>query len=348
MLPPNEGFSPQAVGAVGLLVHRLVRAGASGTVIGAPPAYPAFDDVPFLPAPSGWGLRRGIRYVRGVTRVLRELRPRLIEVHNRPEIALGLTDRFRGIPILLWLNNDPQDMRRMRSLEERAALVRRMTRVVTASEWVRRRLLEGIEGAATVLPNCIDLPQLNGQEREKLILFAGRPVSDKGADSFVTACAEILPELPGWRAQMIGAGRFMPGAAPSPFERRLKPAAEAAGVEMLGHMPHGAVMDAMQRAAIVAVPSRWQEPFGLTALEALACGAALVCSDRGGLPEVAGDAAVYADPDRTGALGAALRNLALDPARRAALSEAGRARAVRFSAVSAAQALNTIRAEILG
>ncbi len=343
VLPPHEGFSPQAVGAVGLLVHRLVRAGAEGTVIGVPTTYPAFVDVPFMPASPGWGFSRAARYVQGVTRVLRQLRPRSIEVHNRPEVALGLADRFRGTPILLWLHNDPQDMRRMRSLAERTALLARMSRVVAVSEWISARL----PVQATVLPNCIDLPDLGEVAREDLILFAGRPVADKGADSFVAACAEILPQLPGWRAQIIGAGRFMPGAAPSPFERRLVPAAAAAGVEMLGHQPHAAVMEAMQRAAIVAVPSRWQEPFGLTALEALACGAALVCSDRGGLPEVAGDAAVYADPDRPGALAAALLAVAKDPARRVTLGQVGRSRAQRFGAAEAAQALNALRAEIL-
>ena len=56
----------------------------------------------------------------------------------------------------------------------------------------------------------------------------------------------------------------------------------------------------MTRAAIVIVPSRWNEPFGLTALEALACGAPLIVSPRGGLPEVAGEAAVYANPDAAG------------------------------------------------
>ena len=80
----------------------------------------------------------------------------------------------------------------------------------------------------------------------------------------------------------------------------------------------------MARAAIVVVPSRWQEPFGLVALEALASGAALICADRGGLREVAGDAAVYVDPDDPAALAAAIRALAADAARRAALGQAGR------------------------
>ena len=72
----------------------------------------------------------------------------------------------------------------------------------------------------------------------------------------------------------------------------------------------------MARAAIVVVPSRWPEPFGLTALEAMACGAALLCSPRGGLPEAAGDAAQTIDPDDPAAMAAATcRRRCTDPAR---------------------------------
>ena len=93
---------------------------------------------------------------------------------------------------------------------------------------------------------------------------------------------------------------------------------------MLGYRPHADVLAAMARAAIVVVPSRWQEPFGLTALEAMACGAALVCSPRGGLPEVGGDAALYADPDDPPAVAEAIVALARET-RRATVAGRGRA-----------------------
>lgn len=350
VLPPNEGFAPGAVGAIGLLVHRLVRAGAEGAVVGAPTATVPFPGVQFLPAPPGLGLSRAARYVAGVARVLRLLKPALIEVHNRPEVALGLARRFPGVPVVLWLNNDPQGMRRARSPAERAHLLARMARVVTASDWIRRRLLDGVAAPArpsVVLPNCMDLPDLPDGPRDPAFVFAGRVVADKGVDSFVAACAEVLPRLPGWRASIIGADRFSPSSPDTPFLRGLRPAAAAASVSMLGYRPHADVMAAMMRAAIVAVPSRWEEPFGLSALEALACGAALVCSSRGGLPEVAGEAALYADPDVPGDLAAAMLRLAEDAALRGRLSVAGRARAATFSADRAAAALLALRREIL-
>jgi glycosyltransferase involved in cell wall biosynthesis len=202
-----------------------------------------------------------------------------------------------------------------------------------------------------VLPNCLDLldipPIAPPGARDKTLLFAGRLVADKGADTFVAACARALPRLPGWGALMIGADRFGPDSPETPFLRALRPAAAAAGVTLAGYRPHADVLAAMARAAVVAVPSRWQEPFGLTALEALACGAALVCSRRGGLPEIAGDAALYADPDDPDALAEAMVALATDEAARAARAAAGLARAARFGVPDARARLAEIRADIL-
>ena len=153
-----------------------------------------------------------------------------------------------------------------------------------------------------------------------------------------------MPHLPGWRAEMIGADGFQPGAPDSPYIRALRPAAAAAGVALLGARPHAEVLHAMSRAAIVVVPSRWAEPFGLTALEAMACGAVLVCSGRGGLAEVAGQAGLIADPEDTEAFAGALLRLAADDGLRAALSAAGVQRARRhFSLADAVARLDDLR-----
>jgi len=144
-------------------------------------------------------------------------------------------------------------------------------------------------------------------------------------------------------AEMIGADRFWPGSRPTPFQNALAPQAAAAGIVMRGYMPHAEVLKAMAQAAIVVVPSRWAEPFGLTALEAMASGAALICSRRGGLPEVAGQAALYADPDEPGALEAAMTRLMDDAALRARMAVLGLERAPLFDATRARARLLALR-----
>jgi len=267
-------------------------------------------------------------------------------VHNRPDVALFLARRFNAVTLVL--HNDPQGMRGARTAAERQSLAATLAEVVTVSEWLGGRFAEGmaVPPDIAVLPNCIDLRAIppSPEAREPLILFAGRVVADKGADAFVAACAQALPLLPGWRAEMIGADGFGADGRETPFLRRLRPLAAAAGVAMAGWQPHGQVLAAMARAAIVVAPSRWPEPFGMTALEAMACGAAVLASGRGGLPEVVGDAAATVDPDDVPALAASMVALANDPERRAALGAAGWARAALFDVVPAAARMDALRA----
>ena len=346
VLPHREAFAPDAAGAIGLLVHRQAVAPSrfERIVVGRPVPAP-FADAAFHAAPQAWlpaPLAR--RYGAGVARALRRLRPALIEVHNRPDLALALARL--GAPVTLVLHNDPLGMRGLRTQERWRALAVRVARIVCVSAWLRDRL--GL-AEAIVLPNCIDLSAIppSPPDRVRKILFAGRVVADKGADAFVDACARALPRLPGWRAEIIGADRFGAHSPDTPFLRALRPRAAAAGVTLSGWQPHEAVLRAMAGAAIVVVPSRWAEPFGMTALEAAACGAALAVSDRGGLPEIVGDAALRIDPDDPEAMAGALAALATDPPRMAAMGRAVRDRAALFDVGPLMVKLDALRAEAL-
>jgi glycosyltransferase involved in cell wall biosynthesis len=236
-------------------------------------------------------------------------------------------------------------MRGARTARQRDTLLERMAAVAPVSEYLRARLLSGVTDPpdVSVFPNFIELADMPAPAPEQSILFAGRVVADKGADSFVTACGLALPQLPGWRAEMIGADRFGADSPETPFLAALRPRAATAGVAMLGWRPHAEVLAAMARAAIVVVPSRWPEPFGLTALEAMACGAALICAPQGGLPEVMGRIAVPIDPEDPADIAAAIVALAEDPALRGVISAGGLARAAEFSAEAAAVRLGALR-----
>ncbi len=354
VLPPREDFAPGRTGAISLLVHAAAAAPSrfAPVVIGAAQAAP-FDDVTFHPVRLSWlPLGHNRRYGGGVAALLRAPRPALIEVHNRLDLAVFLALRFPSVPVWAFLNNDPQGMRGSLSPAGRARALARLARIGTSSAWLRGRLLEGVPPPArppVVLPNWLDLAQVPASpaERERVILFAGRIVADKGADTFVRACARALPDLPGWRAEMIGGDRFRPDSPETGFIRALRPEAAAAGIAMPGYRPHADVLAAMARAAIVVVPSRWPEPFGLTALEAMAAGAALLVSPRGGLGEFTAGAAMTIDPDDAEALAAALRAVAGDPARRAALAGAGLARARDYDVGKGVARLDALRADIL-
>lgn len=83
-------------------------------------------------------------------------------------------------------------------------------------------------------------------------------------------------------------------------------------------------------AAALVLPSHY-EGFGLTALEAMACGTPPIVSDRSSLPEVVGDTGLLVDPDDPTALADAMRRILSDAGLRAHLRELGLARAATFT-----------------
>jgi glycosyltransferase involved in cell wall biosynthesis len=104
--------------------------------------------------------------------------------------------------------------------------------------------------------------------------------------------------------------------------------AAGSGGRWLGHVSDADLADLYRAAAVTAYPSLY-EGFGLPVVEAMACGSPVVASDRGAIPEVAGDAAILVEPSARGiALG--LR-AALDPEVAARLRAAGPPRAATYT-----------------
>lgn len=339
VLPAKERFGPRGAGGVALVVRDLARASAPGweaVVLGSPITDPPFADCRFEGLPPGplALLGRNRAHARAALRWLRAHPADVVEAHNRAPLALHLA-RGLACPVVLVLHNAASGMEGLRRPAERAALLRHVRAVACVSDFLRRDFLEGLPAALAprvhVLPNPHDPAAFaaGAAPREALILFVGRLNAEKGADSFVAACARALPRLPGWRAAMVGDAWFG-GRADTPFVTALRAQAEAAGVAMLGYLDHGATLACMARAAIIVMPNRWEEPFGRVAQEALGAGAALVASRRGGLPEAAGEAALYADPDDPGAIAEAIQHLAIHSEERARRAEVGRAHLEAF------------------
>mgnify|MGYP001376061818 CR=1 FL=1 len=109
----------------------------------------------------------------------------------------------------------------------------------------------------------------------------------------------------------------------------------AAELDVSDRVVFGFVEDADKAAILSAAqcfvfPATY-EGFGLPPLEAMACGAPVVCSNRTSLPEVVGDAALSVDPDDTGALANALRDVLTNDALREDLRARSLRRAAWFS-----------------
>jgi glycosyltransferase involved in cell wall biosynthesis len=98
---------------------------------------------------------------------------------------------------------------------------------------------------------------------------------------------------------------------------------------------------------VFAVPSLY-EGFGLTVLEAMACGAPVVCSRAASLPEVAGDAALMVDATDVEALAGALARVVENGALAADLRERGARRVAELSWAAAARRMRALYRAVAG
>jgi glycosyltransferase involved in cell wall biosynthesis len=140
---------------------------------------------------------------------------------------------------------------------------------------------------AKVIPNSYDdtIFKIHSEiTRHRDFIFVGRLVSDKGVDLLLRAFSAFSGEQ-GYTLTVAGTG---------PEEARLHAMAEKLGVreqvDFTGPVCGEALSRLLNAHRIAVVPSTWEEPFGIVALEAAACGCVVLGSDAGGLSEAVGPA----------------------------------------------------------
>ena len=160
----------------------------------------------------------------------------------------------------------------------------------------------------------------------RYLLFVSTIEPRKNLPALVTAFEQLAPDRPdlglviagrtGWRAEGV--------------LHQIDASAAAGRILRIGAVSDADLPALYTGAAALVAPS-WYEGFGLTPLEAMACGAPVVVSDRGALPEVIGDAGLLIDPADPARLAAVLAQLLDTPALAATLGARGIERAARFT-----------------
>lgn len=155
----------------------------------------------------------------------------------------------------------------------------------------------------------------------------GRIRDDKGSDIFVDAMIELLPEFPDWTAVLAGLCTPQHQA----FQKRLEDKIAAAGLAdriiFLGVVSADQVADWYQNVLVTVACPRY-EPFGLTPLEGMACGCAVVASDTGAFSLIVdeGRTGHVIPTDSSEALASAMRKLLGAPEQAADMGARGRER----------------------
>ncbi|MXZ70218.1 MAG: glycosyltransferase family 4 protein [Acidobacteria bacterium] len=148
----------------------------------------------------------------------------------------------------------------------------RSLRLTVLSSYMKRELMQvGIpaDRIAVVPPFPYGLDPDAAADGPPCVLFAGRVVEAKG----------IREAIDAWRRS--GSDLSFVVAGTGPLRREI----EAEGVDVLGWLDRGRLSAAYRRAAVLIMPSRWQEPFGMAGIEALTLGTPVAAWDSGGVRE---------------------------------------------------------------
>jgi glycosyltransferase involved in cell wall biosynthesis len=214
-------------------------------------------------------------------------------------------------------------------------LVRRVREVVAVSEFTRQRLVaSGVpeEKVTVVLPGVSSRFSVVPEEGrveirarlglpDRYVLTVGTIEPRKNLPRLWRAWRRISPSIPGIGMVCVGGGgpAFVPPARAAASEEVIR----------LGAVSDDDLIQIYGAADIFALVSLY-EGFGLTALEAMACGIPCLASRAGGIPEAVGEAALQVDPMDDAAIEAGLVRLLSDEALRATLRKKGLRRAGDF------------------
>ena len=199
----------------------------------------------------------------------------IIEIHNRPLVYTQIKNKIDS-KFILYFHNDPLSMSGSKTIKERIILINSIDKIIFVSKWVQTRFFQGIDNklinkTEIVYPSIHKLK--NRSKKKKIIIFVGKLNHSKGYDIYRDAIIKILDEFKEWKAYSIG------------DERRDRPYIDHDRHYELGFLKHNKVLSYLNSSEIAVVPSRWEEPFGRTALESSSRANATIISNRGGLPE---------------------------------------------------------------
>lgn len=289
-------------------------------------------------------------------RQLRELAPDVLSFWSMGSMSHSLIEAGRqaGLPIVCFVHDGWLDYGRggdqwtrmfaARRYRPAAPLVQALTgiptrvnygaaaRYVFVSEFLRRRgLALGLELTDTDVAHSGIAPLFGSpgpaHEWRWRLLHVGRIDPFKGIEEAVRSL-EHLPD----RATLTFAGNWDPRAEADLAELVRELGLESR-VTMLGRLPRQEIAELYRSSDVLLFPIRWDEPWGLVPLEAMACGCPVVAVARGGSAEYLRDGQnclliPRADPR---ALAAAVRRLAEDGALRQRLRDGGLATAPRYT-----------------
>ena len=287
LLPYKENFTKKNAGAVSIFVdstNKLSKYKKNIKVFGYTSHKEIFKNYINISIKKKLLSSTTNQYLNKFKNRLKNINVDILEIHNRPNY-INFLDRNIECKKFLYFHNDPQEMLGSRTVNERINILKKTEKIIFNSNWSRSRFLDNLpininDEKLVIIPQSTSKTKINFEKKKKIISFVGKLNISKGYDVFGKTILKILDKYPDWKSVVIG------------DEPREKIFFTHKNLSHLGFKSNSYVLKKLKDVSISIVPSKWDEPFGRSSLEAASRGSALIISDTGGLKETTNNAIV--------------------------------------------------------
>ena len=226
----------------------------------------------------------------------------IIILENRPGYAIPVS-KVSKAKIIIHLHNDllNKDTKKAKEICEVSH------KVITVSDYIKGRVETiGANIPITTVHNGIDLERfyqaipidrktLGFKNDDFIVVYSGRLIKEKGIEELIDTFYQ-LKDYPQIKLLILG-GSFYGLSDNTPFLYSLKKKVKNIkdSIVFTGFIPYEQLPRYLKVGDVAVVPSIWEEPFGLTCIEAIAAGLPLITTNSGGIPEICNNYAFIID-----------------------------------------------------
>ena len=280
LLPYKENFSKNETGAVSIFVNsidKLSKYKDNINIFGSTNFKPLSKNYENLIFKKKFYLSSSKIYVENFLKRLSYKKIDILEIHNRPHY-LNYLNNLENTKKIVFFHNNPLQMQGSTSKNERLNIYTKADTLIFNSIWTKTQFLKDLpinadDNKIKIVPQSTSKVKINFLKKKKIISFVGKLNTAKGYDIFGEAIIKILNKYPKWSSIVMG------------NEPRQKLFYNHPRLKILGFKNNDYVLNKLKEVSISVVPSKWDEPFGRSSLEAASRGCAIIRSDKGGLNE---------------------------------------------------------------
>lgn len=278
-------------------------------------------------------------YFERVLWIIKRRRYDVIIVENRPGYALKLTGETTAKLVLHqendYLNNQTPHNQKIYDAYDliinTSSYISKRVTTINPNDSKCKTVLNGIDTKSFFSAKPFSRQLLGLDEKDFIIVYSGRLTKEKGILELIQAIRQL--NNANIKLLVIGADAYGANQRTTKFIQNLQDEAHIIQerVKFTGYIDYQEVASYLKMADIAVVPSMWEEPFGLTIVEAMAAGLPLITTRSGGIPEICEGVATIIERDNiVNNLVIAIMDLYKHPEKRQAMAEASLERSKLF------------------